>query len=296
MILGSSRAAQGIVPSRFETGRKFGLFNYSFTNYNSPFGPCYFEAAKKKFSGEKGGLFILEVNPFTLSNYLRNMEGDEEVFEECSTPPSNMIFVDHDPNFEYIVRNYSGDLRSLVGFKEQDVSHFLHDDGWLEIEMAFDTAYFHENTAKKIKVYEQLIGKMQPSKARWNALAQTVDYFSDYGRVILVRVPISAEMARIERTYYPEFENEIKAFAIERELPFLDYGFLNDSLFYTDGNHLHRNSAKAFTDRFGADLQALAGQSYSYPSSSLARSQYSSISSRVISLKVRPSLADSPSR
>ncbi|MGB6034922.1 MAG: hypothetical protein WBG42_01550, partial [Cryomorphaceae bacterium] len=42
LILGSSRAAQGINPLELSQDSAVTFFNYSFTNYNSPYGQCYF--------------------------------------------------------------------------------------------------------------------------------------------------------------------------------------------------------------------------------------------------------------
>jgi hypothetical protein len=254
LILGSSRAAQGIVPDSIDEEE---LLNYSFTNYNSPYGECYFNAAKKKFSGESGGIFILEVNPFVLSNYKRNMNGESEVFEECNAPPSNMWFTDASPNFEYFIRNYSEDLNTLTGIKERPFSIFLHDNGWLEIEMSFDTAYFRKNTEDKVRNYEELITKMKPSSARWDALAAIIEYFSRYGTVALVRIPVSPQMAEIESTYYADFGEQIKALSRKTETEYLDYSYLNDSLYFTDGNHLHRSSAKIFSGILSSDIQKM---------------------------------------
>ena len=148
LILGSSRAAQGIDPQSMKSEDLSELYNFSFTNYNSPYGDCYLEAAKKKFSGTKGGIFILEVNPFILSNYKENMSSEEEIFGECETAPSNMLLMNADPNFEYIARNYVEDFKSLIGVKPRPYAIYLHDSGWLEIEIPHDTAFFRENTVK----------------------------------------------------------------------------------------------------------------------------------------------------
>jgi len=257
LILGSSRAAQGINPAELRRDNSDGFFNYSFTNYNSPYGQCYFAAAKKKFTETKGAITLLEVNPFTLSNYLRNMEDDQEVFEECETAPSNMWMVNSDPNFEYIIRNYSDDLRTLTGIKPRPYAIYLHDDGWLEIEMPFDTTYFKENTEDKVKNYNELVPKIKPSTARWKALEEMVSYFKQFGEVYLVRIPVSPEMERIEEEYYPSFHSEVMAFANGNDAEFLDYFHLNESLYFTDGNHLHRESAREFSKILGADIKKL---------------------------------------
>ena len=255
LILGSSRAAQGINPAEIAQESSVEFFNYSFTNYNSPYGKCYFAAAKKKFTETKDVITILEVNPFILSNYRKNMEGVNEIFEECEAAPSNMWTVDVEPNFEYIIRNYSEDLRTLTGIKARPYAIYLHNDGWLEIEIPYDTAYFGKNTEEKVRNYNELVQKIKPSAARWKALEEMVFYFKQFGKVFLVRVPVSPEMAIIEKDYYPSFHSEVEAFAKRNDVEFLDYFHLNDSLFFTDGNHLHRESAQRFSEVLGADIK-----------------------------------------
>jgi len=255
LILGSSRSAQGLNPAEIAQESSVEFFNYSFTNYNSPYGQCYFAAAKKKFTETKDVITILEVNPFILSNYRKNMEGDNEIFEECEAAPSNMWTVDVEPNFEYIIRNYSEDWRTLTGIMPRPYSIYLHDNGWLEIEMPFDTAYFRKNTEDKVRNYNELTPKMKPSTARWKALEEMASYFSRFGEVYLVRIPVSPEMEIIEKDYYPSFRSEVEAFAKRNDVEFLDYFHLNDSLFFTDGNHLHRESAQRFSEVLGADIK-----------------------------------------
>lgn len=260
LILGSSRAAQGISPQNMEMGNAAAIFNYAFTYYNSPYGACYLASAKKKFSHKNGGTTILEVNPFILSNYRRNMESDTEVFEECETAPSNMWMVNVDPNFEYMIRNYADDLRTLTGIKPRAFASYLHNDGWLEVEMPFDTAYFKKNTEEKVNNYNELVPKMKPSDARWKAFKETVSYFKTYGKVYLVRVPVSPEMEMIEKNYYPTFQSEVMAFAKRNRVEYLDYFHLNDSLYFTDGNHLHRESAKHFSKILGEEIKNTEGK------------------------------------
>jgi hypothetical protein len=184
------------------------------------------------------------------------MSEGEEIFGECETAPSNMYMPSMDPNFEYLLRNYSEDIRSLTGIKERPYSIFLHDDGWLEIEVEFDSIRFAENTEEKVKNYVELIEKIKPSKARWKALDKTVTYFQGFGRIVLVRIPVSPQMEAIESQYYPKFEKEIRDFSKRKDIILLDYFHLNDSLHFTDGNHLHRNSARLFSRILGADLRS----------------------------------------
>ncbi|MCH2214521.1 MAG: hypothetical protein MK086_05045 [Flavobacteriales bacterium] len=260
LILGSSRAAQGIDPNSLKTEWPIDLYNFSFTYYNSPYGECYLEASRKKFNEKEGGTFILEVNPFILSNYKENMTSEEETFGECETAPSNMWLMNTNPNFEYIIRNYVEDFKSLIGIKPRPFAIYLHESGWLEVDIPHDTVFFKENTEEKVKNYNVLVKKMKPSTARWKALEKTIKFFSEYGEVHLVRIPVSPEMEEIERKYYPNFEEEIRRLSSDLRVDYFSFFNLNDSLYFTDGNHLYRSSAQEFSKILGREIREVSSK------------------------------------
>lgn len=73
LILGTSRAAQGLVPAEIasrELGVESPLYNFAFASSISRYGEAYFEAIKKKLSEPRpgqSGLFLLEVSPLAIS-------------------------------------------------------------------------------------------------------------------------------------------------------------------------------------------------------------------------------------
>ena len=83
MILGTSRALQGLVPQAIDsvTGRN-DLLNFAFTLGNSPYGKVYLDAIKKKIDrSKKNGIFILAVDPWAISS-LSVQPNNEIIFIE----------------------------------------------------------------------------------------------------------------------------------------------------------------------------------------------------------------------
>ena len=183
------------------------------------------------------------------------MTSENEFFSECETAPSNMWLMNARPNFEYIVRNYADDFKSLIGVKPHPYAIYLHNNGWLEIDIPHDTTFFRENTEEKVNDYNELIEKMKPSTARWKALKKTIEFFSEYGEVHLVRIPVSPQMEEIEERYYPNFEAEIRRLSNELNVHYLNFFNLKDSLSFTDGNHLHKSSSWKFSKILGKEIR-----------------------------------------
>ena len=62
LILGSSRAAQGIQPQTLKSITNNKFYNFSFSNLHSPYGSTYFNAIKNKIDRKSKQTFILCVN------------------------------------------------------------------------------------------------------------------------------------------------------------------------------------------------------------------------------------------
>ena len=72
LVLGTSRAAQGIRPAvlaaRLAGQFEGPLLNYAFTLTHSPYGPAYLASIRRKLRpGVRHGLFIVAVDPWSLS-------------------------------------------------------------------------------------------------------------------------------------------------------------------------------------------------------------------------------------
>ena len=69
MILGTSRAAQGLQPEVFDEILMRSINNFAFTIAHSPFGKVYFESIKRKHNQRRGGLFVIAVDPWSISSW-----------------------------------------------------------------------------------------------------------------------------------------------------------------------------------------------------------------------------------
>ena len=103
LILGTSRAAQGIVPSILKKNFNINFYNYSFTISHSPFGKGYYESIKKKLDPKtKNGVFIVAVDPFSITSHIKP-NGEENFDHEKMITNQKMVHTN--PNFEYLIKN-----------------------------------------------------------------------------------------------------------------------------------------------------------------------------------------------
>lgn len=243
MVLGTSRAAQGIVPSLLKQLLDRPFYNYSFTLSTSPYGPVYLESIKKKVApSTKDGIFILSVDPWSLST--QDLEEDNaEDFRENDRFLATTSRVAMRPNFEYLLENLNSVYRILLPKRK---TMLLHQDGWLEITVPMDDPSVRKRTDNKMDSYRADLKRFKPSKNRIAALVETVEYLSKRGQVFLVRLPVNSEMARIEQELMPNFKSDIDP-AIKLAIDYLDMSNFNQKFQYTDGNHLYKESGKTVT-------------------------------------------------
>jgi len=251
MVLGSSRAAQGVIPTVLDKVLSSDLydgelFNFSFTRDNSPYGPAYLGAIVKKLDkNSTNGLYILAVDPWVLSMPIGITD-----FPENDMQPGNMSNVTSNPNLEYLIRNYNYAWGSLIGgpFSTKDTVQFLHDDGWLEINVPMDSISMALRFSRKLKEYEDLATKeMEYSIERVLYLEKTINYLKPYGKVVLVRIPMDAGIRSIEDQFRPDFSAEMDELAKKHNVLYVDDTDNNEKYDYTDGNHLAATSAPLYS-------------------------------------------------
>ena len=132
MILGTSRAAQGLQPQIFKEALGVDIYNYSFTAKHSPYGPVYLNSIKKKLNVEgKEELFILAIDPWSISS-LSDDPDNITSFRELDGCLANTEQVCRKPNFQYLLNNFDN-LYYEILFKDKQM--LLHENGWLEISI-----------------------------------------------------------------------------------------------------------------------------------------------------------------
>lgn len=284
LVLGTSRAAQGLVPGVLAArlgGRYAGPWlNYAFTLAESPYGPGYLSSIRRKLApGTRRGLFVLAVDPWSLSlptnvqhdkvgqNYkarVLNKLGGRIVFPEEKSMVSQLASVSQNPNLDYLAHYLHKPFYQLL--LNADTAHVverLHPDGWLEIALpppTADTALLRRRTAEKLATYRQLAATSRVARARLTSLLETVRFLQQHGRVLLVRLPTGPAMANLENEYQPGFDQQMRTLASSCGVPYFNY--LQLPYPTNDGNHITRAAARQLSERLAAAIAQLPAQPY----------------------------------
>ncbi|MBJ6109860.1 hypothetical protein JAO73_12630 [Hymenobacter sp. BT523] len=252
LVLGTSRAAQGIRPAVLagQLGSRFEgpLLNYAFTLTHSPYGPAYLRSIQRKLRpGVKNGLFIVAVDPWSLS-----LTGPEGVYPEDNSFIGQLHQVSQNPNLAYLTTYQTKPLYRLL-LDYATATERLHPDGWLEVNIGTDSAQVRARTARKLQDYRLLAASQHLSSGRLQALRQTIRFLQQHGRVVLVRLPVGAALLALEQQYQPGFDEQMRQLAAQAAAPYLDYS--NVPYATTDGNHLQRSASGPFSQQLASDLQ-----------------------------------------
>jgi hypothetical protein len=249
LIIGTSRAAQGIVASELNRSlNRDDIYNYAFTIGHSPFGPTYLESIKKKVNtSPSNGIFIVTVDPWSLTSKADIIDTEKEYSEQVRA--LNVPIVDMDPNPFYLIEHYDEQYSELLyNLTKTRFPMYLHDDGWLEVNVSMDSTVVDKRTKEKIEDYKkQCPPNFLHSTNRWNYFKETVQYLDDLGEVIIVRIPTGREMLALENQHFPNFDQQVKSFCAEKKIKFVDMTLNAAKYTYTDGNHLYATSSMQFT-------------------------------------------------
>ena len=251
LILGTSRAAQGLIPSIIKEKTGHHLYNYAFTVVHSPFGPVYYNSTVKKVDPTtKNGLFIVTIDPWSISADRKNPE-DANNFREKNLCLANTPEVAMNPNFYYLFNNNSFG-KYAKPFLVKDNSVCLDPDGRLEVSLDLGDSAAIASRVKQKEVHYR--ANMLPtnsfSNLRYEYLLKTIVHLKKYGKVYLVRIPIHPLIMQIEQELMPDFNLRIRK-AVETADGYLDLTSLNEVLSYTDGNHLDNISSKKVSEKVG---------------------------------------------
>lgn len=257
LVVGTSRAAQGVIPQVMNEELlnhdiDAGLYNYSFTIKSSPYGRPYLESVMRKLDVDKSRdhYFVVTVDPWSISTLFYS----NNTFEEESFAPSNMTRVDMNPNTEYVYKNV--DNRPLMILRSfRHVNHpEVMGDGSLKVSATKSREDAEETTIDRLKEYKRFSARHTISATRMSWLNQMLDSLSAYGPCVVVRIPVHPDMRKLEDATFPEFDSLMTSIATDHDLPYLNYKHLADSLNTTDGNHLDRVSAISFSKKLARDL------------------------------------------
>ena len=264
MIIGTSRAAQGvrpvvIMPLLDSSAMEGSLFNYAFTIAHSPFGATYLRAIEAKLDPRsRNGLFIVTVDPWSLS-LAKVRRDDLPLMREDDRSLGEQWTFTGTPNYEYLVRHTTAGWGSLMAgpMHDMDTLTLLHTDGWIEIKAPIDTATVRDRTKHKVEHYrKEMLAVFRPAEERVAYLDKIVDLLKPHGHVFLVRLPVCDAIEAMEDSLWPGFSGRIQSLAGAHSVPFWDLMPSNDQYTYVDGNHLDTASARAFSSDLGLRLAA----------------------------------------
>jgi hypothetical protein len=261
LVLGTSRAAQGIEPAVLAArlGQRYAgpWLNYAFTLAESPYGPGYLSSVRRKLApGTQHGLFVLAIDPWSLSMPKTALKTQPLVFPEAKSMVSQLRDVSQNPNYEYLARYLRQPFYQVLLHDTSTIER-LHPDGWLEVALpppSADTARLRQREAEKLATYRPLAASSYLSAARCQSLRQLIAFLKPHGQVVLVRLPTGGAMAALEHQYQPNFDQQMRQLGV----PYLNY--IDQHYPTNDGNHLHRSAAMQFSHRLAADIARLPAQ------------------------------------
>lgn len=264
LILGGSRAAQGIKPdvlNKTICHEKNKIINHSFALGPSNFGPNYLKEVKQKLVPEsKDGLFIISVVPWNFATDITNTEDDSLLFFEVRQElfVGNLESSSSNPNFEYLWKYWFDKFsvfelafKHMIGYKG---ILQLHADGWLEVNISMDSIAVNNRIRNSSNGYKEKASYVKWSNTRYHYFEKMVDYLKNRGNVYIVRLPVSENMAELEKEKFPDFDKYIAYVANEYNIEY--FNFINESGQFrtTDTHHLWKQEAERISYRISDSI------------------------------------------
>ena len=242
LVLGSSRAAQAIEPSCFNHA----LYNFSFTIKLSPFDSTYLKLIQKYHPishYDSSRLHIITVDPWTLYTYKNQMEETiNPSFEKLLKAPVQ------NPNLHYIY-HFVPVLKSLRTILSSD--NHVNAGGRFVVPM--DSASLIQNDKNiqlKIDFYKKKPEYTEGylSEKRLDVLKAMIEYLSEDGRVVLVRLPVHDLMFAIEQNMAPDFDELMASTGKTLQVQYINLMPQRNNYLYTDGNHIWNGHVKRLSE------------------------------------------------
>jgi hypothetical protein len=262
MVLGLSRGIYGITPSVIE--EEFGntiskpVLNFAFDRVQSRYGEVLLNAVKQKIdTTSKNGLYILSISPasFFVSKSMSDTNLDKLDEDRYL---DRMTYFNLNPNFEYVRKCFDGSLyRAFIGSPE--IIRKSHKDGWIEFKEGFENytvskkqidGWKEENRLGYIKVGDMEV----KSEYRISKFKETVLYLQNYGRVVLVRMPLDKDFIELENKHWSNFDTRMNEIANNLDVSLFNYSKTTGDFRTFDGSHLFGTSAIKFTKILCEDI------------------------------------------
>jgi len=241
LIIGTSRASQGLIPDSIIKGTKFDgpMLNFAFSSFESAFDQGYFNAIKEKLDDNiKNGLFIIEIDPAA-------------IYIDASIPSSkklsSQIIFHGNPNYEYMYRNINPFYQIIERRNFRDDKSIQHPSGWMEVTLPVDSISVNLRSKAKLKVALESFPKCTLSENRIHYLKETIRLLKNHGTVMLIKIPAWQPIQEVENTHSPNLNNLMHQIANEMKIKYYDFSLNCKNYSYVDGNHFDKKSAIKFS-------------------------------------------------
>lgn len=248
LIIGTSKAAQGLRPDVLNKTLPDSIYNFAFTVAHSPYGPAYLNGIKRKLSNidtAKRGVFIVVVDAWSISDANED-PNDETQFDENKSFLNQLTSLSSNPNFPYLLGYYKNHFAKIF---DRDTVAFLHEDGWLEINTRMATHVIDQRIENKLVSLGEKRNRYQLSKTRLSYLYETIAFLKERGDVFVVTLPVHPDLTEIDLAVVPEFTELMFTLSRDLYVPYLDLSYENAEYTYTDGIHLYKESAWEVSER-----------------------------------------------
>jgi hypothetical protein len=265
LIIGSSRAAQGLQPQViYENLHATSIYNYAFSRIHTPYGKPYFESIKRKLKSDtKDGIFIVEVNPWSISQKKDEIL-DSLHFSENASYLGAITKVSTKPNLTYLLNFYDGRNIEIITKKGENYhgeSLFVHDDGWFEVSLKDADTKRKQRIQNTVNSYSKIRNDyVGLSDVRLAYLKQTLLFLKNHGHVYIVRLPIASSMLAIETSLMPDFDTQMLQLAKELDVPYFNFMGKRTKFNYIDGHHLDIVSGEFLTKIIADSIQFYKSQ------------------------------------
>ncbi len=234
LILGNSKAAQGLNPSALKRHTGIEFYNFAFSVFASPYGPDYTDCILRKLdTTAKNQTFLLAIDPWSLA-VKSNVGENPEAFRERNGFLTQGAQVTGTPNFGYLLHHYESKYYKLFF---PDSLMRVHENGWLQVNLDLSEEGIERRTSFTLHSYQEKASEQVISRTRLNCLVELIATLKKYGKVYLIRLPVNPELYQIEEQLSPHFNSFVSA-AVSLANGYLDFTGNNHNYTYTDGVHL----------------------------------------------------------
>lgn len=260
LILGNSKAAQGLIPNIIDSNliqENSNFFNFSFAHNMSSYGPVYLKSIKEKLDlNSQNGKFIIAVDTWSLMADKSNPD-DEKSFPEWDLPLAHVQCTSSKPNLKYLMHWYPYPNYEILLRRWRPANEILHENGWLEVNVPMGDYDKEWRLKEKQSAFYNEVLHNELSNKRLQYLSAIIELLKNHGSVYLIRIPSHSSIMELENILIPELNGLLEELASRYNLNYLDLSEKAGEFTYTDGVHLHKTSSKSLSKYVGKWIQQL---------------------------------------